>query len=122
MFRLCSLIRVLRLCLLQIGCLSAFQVQIFSLKIWEPNAFACFAAGGRSTLNLERRLDHDGHPLAITAADAVTANGVPPWNWRDAPANGKLFANCEIKCTEKNLCVDLVSEVWKFRVLLLLLF
>ncbi|KAJ8615666.1 hypothetical protein MRB53_035038 [Persea americana] len=51
-------------------------------------SFGSVEAGGRSTLNLERRLDHDGHPLAITAADAVTANGVPPWNWRDAPANG----------------------------------
>ena len=48
------------------------------------------AASGRPTLNLERRLDHDGHPLAITAADAVTAGGVPPWNWRETPGNGKL--------------------------------
>lgn len=43
---------------------------------------------GRPTLNLERRLDHDGHPLAITAADAVTASGVSPWNWRGTPGNG----------------------------------
>eukprot|EP00262_Sarcandra_glabra_P012867 TRINITY_DN3410_c0_g1_i1.p1 TRINITY_DN3410_c0_g1~~TRINITY_DN3410_c0_g1_i1.p1 ORF type:complete len:252 (-),score=41.04 TRINITY_DN3410_c0_g1_i1:266-988(-) len=50
--------------------------------------FGSVEAGGRSTLNLERRLDHDGHPLAITAADAVAANGVPPWNWRDASSNG----------------------------------
>ncbi|XP_058102160.1 trihelix transcription factor GT-1-like [Magnolia sinica] len=50
--------------------------------------FGSVEASGRSTLNLERRLDHDGHPLAITAADAVAANGVPPWNWRDTPANG----------------------------------
>ncbi|XP_048427457.1 trihelix transcription factor GT-1-like isoform X1 [Pyrus x bretschneideri] len=46
------------------------------------------AASGRPTLNLERRLDHDGHPLAITAADAVTPGGVPPWNWRETPGNG----------------------------------
>ncbi|CAI0426098.1 unnamed protein product [Linum tenue] len=46
------------------------------------------AASGRPTLNLERRLDHDGHPLAITAADAVAASGVPPWNWREAPGSG----------------------------------
>ncbi|KAG5236511.1 trihelix transcription factor [Salix suchowensis] len=46
------------------------------------------AASPRPTLNLERRLDHDGHPLAITAADAVAAGGVPPWNWREAPGNG----------------------------------
>lgn len=43
---------------------------------------------GRPTLNLERRLDHDGHPLAITAADAVTGSGVSPWNWRETPGTG----------------------------------
>lgn len=43
---------------------------------------------GKSSLNLERRLDHDGHPLAIASVDAVPANGVSPWNWRDATANG----------------------------------
>lgn len=46
-------------------------------------------ANGRPTLNLERQLDHDGHPLAIASADAVTANGVPPWNWREPAGNGK---------------------------------
>ncbi|KAB2624858.1 trihelix transcription factor GT-1 [Pyrus ussuriensis x Pyrus communis] len=51
-------------------------------------SFAPVEASGRPTLNLERRLDHDGHPLAITAADAVTAGGVPPWNWRETPGNG----------------------------------
>ncbi|KAK1319684.1 Trihelix transcription factor GT-1 [Acorus calamus] len=50
--------------------------------------FGSVEAMGRSTLNLERRLDHDGHPLAITAAEAVAANGVPPWNWRETPGNG----------------------------------
>ncbi|PKU61538.1 trihelix transcription factor GT-1 isoform X1 [Dendrobium catenatum] len=45
-------------------------------------------ANGRSSFNLERRLDPDGHPLAITSADAVAAGGVPPWNWRDTSANG----------------------------------
>ncbi|XP_043703740.1 trihelix transcription factor GT-1-like isoform X1 [Telopea speciosissima] len=50
--------------------------------------FVSVEASGRSTLNLERRLDHDGHPLAITPADAVAANGVPPWNWRETPGNG----------------------------------
>lgn len=48
------------------------------------------AATGRPTLNLERRLDHDGHPLAITTADAVAASGVPPWNWRETPGNGNF--------------------------------
>ncbi|BFG16200.1 hypothetical protein CerSpe_024750 [Prunus speciosa] len=52
------------------------------------------AASGRPTLNLERRLDHDGHPLAITAADAVTASGVPPWNWRETPGNGGEGQSC----------------------------
>ncbi|KAB2604525.1 trihelix transcription factor GT-1 [Pyrus ussuriensis x Pyrus communis] len=51
-------------------------------------SFAPVEASGRPTLNLERRLDHDGHPLAITAADAVTAGGVPPWNWRETQGNG----------------------------------
>ncbi|XP_010250844.1 PREDICTED: trihelix transcription factor GT-1 [Nelumbo nucifera] len=50
--------------------------------------FGSVEATGRSTLNLERRLDHDGHPLAITTADAVAASGVPPWNWRETPGNG----------------------------------
>lgn len=46
------------------------------------------ASTGRSTVNLERQLDHDGDPLAITTADAVAAGGVPPWNWRETPGNG----------------------------------
>lgn len=49
----------------------------------------CHLATGRPTVNLERTLDHDGHPLAITTADAVAASGVPPWNWRETPGNGK---------------------------------
>ncbi|KAJ4710916.1 trihelix transcription factor GT-1 [Melia azedarach] len=48
-------------------------------------SFGPVEASGRPTLNLERRLDHDGHPLAITTADAVAASGVPPWNWREPP-------------------------------------
>ncbi|KAM5568110.1 trihelix transcription factor GT-1-like [Rosa sericea] len=51
-------------------------------------SFAHVEANGRPTLNLETGLDHDGHPLAITAADAVAANGVAPWNWRETPENG----------------------------------
>ncbi|GLT86602.1 hypothetical protein SLE2022_379110 [Rubroshorea leprosula] len=51
-------------------------------------SFGPVEAGGRQTLNLERRLDHDGHSLAITTADAVAATGVPPWNWRETPGNG----------------------------------
>ncbi|OAY72484.1 Trihelix transcription factor GT-1 [Ananas comosus] len=45
-------------------------------------------AGGRSTLSVERHLESERHPLAITAADAVATNGVNPWNWRDSSANG----------------------------------
>ncbi|XP_041015029.1 trihelix transcription factor GT-1-like isoform X1 [Juglans microcarpa x Juglans regia] len=51
-------------------------------------SFGPVEATGRPTLNLERRLDHDGHPLAITTADAVAASGVPPWSWRETPGNG----------------------------------
>ncbi|XP_065874193.1 trihelix transcription factor GT-1-like isoform X2 [Euphorbia lathyris] len=50
--------------------------------------FGPVEASGRPSLNLERRLDHDGHPLAITAAEAVAASSVPPWNWRETPGNG----------------------------------
>ncbi|PSR87511.1 Trihelix transcription factor GT-1 like [Actinidia chinensis var. chinensis] len=50
--------------------------------------FGSVEANGQSTVNLERPLDHDGDPLAITAADAVGANGVPPWNWRENPGTG----------------------------------
>ncbi|KAM2955894.1 hypothetical protein FF2_023088 [Malus domestica] len=51
--------------------------------------FGPMEANDRSALNLERQLDHDGgDPLAITAADAVAVNGVPPWNWREGPENG----------------------------------
>ncbi|CAM6109871.1 unnamed protein product [Calypogeia fissa] len=52
----------------------------------------------RSALNLERRLDHDGHPSAIPSTDAMgqsvlmPANGITPpqaqWNWRDSNSNG----------------------------------
>ncbi|KAE8692310.1 Trihelix transcription factor GT-1 [Hibiscus syriacus] len=45
-------------------------------------SFGPVEANGRPTLNLERRLDHDGHPLAITTADAVANSGVPPWSGR----------------------------------------
>ncbi|CAL1413467.1 unnamed protein product [Linum trigynum] len=51
-------------------------------------SFGPVEASGRPTLNLERRLDSDGHPLAITAANVVAASGVPPWNWREAPGSG----------------------------------
>uniref|UniRef100_A0A5B7AZZ3 Putative trihelix transcription factor GT-1-like n=1 Tax=Davidia involucrata TaxID=16924 RepID=A0A5B7AZZ3_DAVIN len=50
--------------------------------------FGSVEANGQSAVNLERPLDHDGDPLAITTADAVAASGVPPWNWREAPGNG----------------------------------
>ncbi|KAI8020179.1 Trihelix transcription factor GT-1 [Camellia lanceoleosa] len=50
--------------------------------------FGSVEASGRSTVNLERSLDHDGDPLAIATSDAVAASGVPPWNWRETPGNG----------------------------------
>ncbi|KAG6759094.1 hypothetical protein POTOM_035561 [Populus tomentosa] len=80
--------------------MQALKIQAYHLDQWKCHfAFArtelylytlVFTKEGspRPTLNLERRLDHDGHPLAITAADAVAASGVPPWNWRETPGNG----------------------------------
>ncbi|CAL9161317.1 unnamed protein product [Musa hybrid cultivar] len=44
-------------------------------------------ANGRSPLNMDRPLEHDRHPLAITAAEAVAASGVNPWSWRDPSVN-----------------------------------
>ncbi|RZC70081.1 hypothetical protein C5167_033196 [Papaver somniferum] len=45
--------------------------------------------GGRSAaLNLEKSLDQDRQPLAITAAEAVGGSGIPPWNWRGTSGNG----------------------------------
>lgn len=35
-------------------------------------------------MNLEMPLDNNGDRLAITAADAVAAHGVPPWFGRRA--------------------------------------
>ncbi|KAI3409000.1 Myb-like domain-containing protein [Psidium guajava] len=49
--------------------------------------FGPMEASGQATVNMDRQLDQDGDPLAITTADAVEAGGVPPWNWRDAPGN-----------------------------------
>ncbi|XP_038986821.1 trihelix transcription factor GT-1 isoform X2 [Phoenix dactylifera] len=51
-------------------------------------SYGSVEGNGRSTLNVDRRLDHERNPLAITAADEVATNGVPPWSWRDTPANG----------------------------------
>ncbi|XP_041012022.1 trihelix transcription factor GT-1-like isoform X1 [Juglans microcarpa x Juglans regia] len=58
-----------------------------SISFGPVEVLSC-AATGRPTLNLERRLDHDGHPLAITTADAVAAAATAPWNWRETPGNG----------------------------------
>ncbi|CAN6980719.1 unnamed protein product [Brassica rapa subsp. trilocularis] len=54
-------------------------------------SFGSVEANGRPALNLERRLDHDGHPLAIATVDAVAANGVPPWNWRETHGNFFIY-------------------------------
>ncbi|KAM7484117.1 hypothetical protein LguiA_000126 [Lonicera macranthoides] len=63
----------------------------FSDKVIDDTSitFGPVEANGRATLNLERQLDHDGHPLAITAADAVAASGISPWSWRETPGNGE---------------------------------
>ncbi|XP_021890393.1 trihelix transcription factor GT-1-like isoform X2 [Carica papaya] len=45
-------------------------------------------AGDRSAVNLERQLDHESDPLALTTTDAVTAGGLPPWSWRETPGSG----------------------------------
>ncbi|XP_050383802.1 trihelix transcription factor GT-1-like [Argentina anserina] len=50
--------------------------------------FGPMEAADRTAVDLERQLDHDGDPLAITAGDGVAANEVPPWNWREGPENG----------------------------------
>ncbi|GAB2280581.1 Trihelix transcription factor GT-1 [Dionaea muscipula] len=48
--------------------------------------FGPMEASDRTPLNLERSLDHDGHALAITAAD--TGGGMPPSFWREVPGDG----------------------------------
>ncbi|XP_076913210.1 trihelix transcription factor GT-1-like [Bidens hawaiensis] len=50
--------------------------------------FGPIEGNGRSTVNLEMPLDNDGDPLAIATAEAVAANAVPPWNWRETTGNG----------------------------------
>ena len=64
------------------------HVPFYITKLSEETKISWCAASGTQTLNLEKRLDHDGHPLAIAAAETVAANGVSPWNWRETPANG----------------------------------
>ncbi|XP_076940408.1 trihelix transcription factor GT-4-like [Bidens hawaiensis] len=51
-------------------------------------AFGPVEGDARGALNLERGLDQEGHPLAITATDTMAASGASPWNWRETPANG----------------------------------
>ncbi|KAD5317188.1 hypothetical protein R6Q57_007646 [Mikania cordata] len=51
-------------------------------------AFGPVEGDARGALNLERGLDQEGHPLAITGADTMAASGVSPWNWRETPGNG----------------------------------
>ena len=82
----------------------------------------CRTATDRSAVKLERRMDEEGDPLAITAAEAVVGSGVPPWNWRDAAGNGETSkANflCsvpwkyqfEYSCTETIPHLGLVDDV-----------
>ncbi|KAJ7945507.1 trihelix transcription factor GT-1 [Quillaja saponaria] len=76
----------------------------FTDKGIEDTSISCgpVEASGRQTLNLERHLDHGGHPLAITTADAVAASGVPLWNWRETPAN----------VGESHSCRRVISVKW----------
>ncbi|CAA6668041.1 unnamed protein product [Spirodela intermedia] len=60
----------------------------FSEKGLEDTGMPFGSVEARSALNMDRHSDNDGLPLAITVADAVGANGVPPWNWRDASGLG----------------------------------
>ncbi|XP_061352968.1 trihelix transcription factor GT-1-like [Gastrolobium bilobum] len=66
-------------------------------------SFGPVQATGRPTLNLERSLDHDRHPLDITTADAVAASGVPSWNWRETTVNGEEGQSC---------CGRVISVKW----------
>ncbi|MQM09154.1 hypothetical protein Taro_042021 [Colocasia esculenta] len=59
----------------------------FSDKGLEDAGISFGSVEDRSALNLDRHSDPDGLPLAITVADAVGPNGVPPWNWREAGGN-----------------------------------
>lgn len=43
----------------------------------------------KSALNLERRLDQEGHTLALPSADTVVENGIQSWAWRDPMTNGE---------------------------------
>ncbi|XP_078433371.1 trihelix transcription factor GT-4-like isoform X2 [Wolffia australiana] len=64
---------------------SQYKSPSSSVKV---DSYLQFSDKGRSALNMDRHSDNDGLPLAITVADAVEGNGVPPWNWRDAGAIG----------------------------------
>ncbi|KAG0492870.1 hypothetical protein HPP92_006268 [Vanilla planifolia] len=76
------------------GCASLKRVDSF-LQFAEKGLedanllFGSTEATGRSMLNHDQNLDHERHSLAITAADTVAANSIPPWNWKDNSANGE---------------------------------
>ncbi|KAJ6351499.1 hypothetical protein OIU78_007423 [Salix suchowensis] len=57
----------------------ALKIQVYHLDHWKP------VPGHQSTW--KDVWITVGIPLAITAADAVAASGVPPWNWRETPGN-----------------------------------
>lgn len=50
--------------------------------------FGPIEADGGPTLNLEENMEHEGHTLAITAAEAVAGGEVPPSFWQETPGNG----------------------------------
>lgn len=76
---------------------SAYSIVVYVL-LWYANSHAHAHLGSdRSPLNLDRSIEHDRHPLAIMAADAVAASGVPPWNWRDTSVNGNVLVMLDIQ-------------------------
>lgn len=79
--------------LFQTVCLCAYShcicISQYELKYCSNFLVHLHTAKGSASLNLERQLDHEGHPLAITA-DAIAANGVSPWDWRGTPENGQF--------------------------------
>lgn len=75
-----------------------------------------YLANGRSPLNMDRPLEHDRHPLAITAAEAVAASGVNPWSWRDPSVNGKVLVCLLIEIYNFFICffLDIILKTETF--------
>nr|XP_009401153.1 PREDICTED: trihelix transcription factor GT-1-like isoform X1 [Musa acuminata subsp. malaccensis] len=63
------------------------NIPLGPVEVYNNSYIHDYLANGRSPLNMDRPLEHDRHPLAITAAEAVAASGVNPWSWRDPSVN-----------------------------------